>query len=344
MPPPAPGGDPARCHTLASGLPQRVSPGPPGADGPVSAGSPGAPVTASSSPARVTGLVLSLAPGRCCSSSVGCMVRVRQCFWKRKGSRRRASEPGPARRGGRRSSALARAIGTPIRAKPANSPAHRCQKQSSAPRGTADDRELARVQRRTIGRTRQNTHRTINPPATRPRTSPRLSRARRGRFWGERLSPRWPQLRLPQQQGLAGVRQDTGAKQTSRPPPGSKFLRFRWGGREVNRQLPTAWPQHPTCRRGPAPHSRLAQGAHDRGGCLRSRQNQGNKGRDRHGQHNAAGSGAACGQRRGAALGGQEGSPLPRQPPGRVAGPWQWGLKPAWIFLPGPKPTEPPWC
>lgn len=102
--------------------------------------------------------------------------------------------------------------------------------------GTADNRELARVQRRTIGRTRQNTHRTINPHATGPRTSPRLSRARRGRFRGERLSPRWPQLCLSQQQGLAGVPQDTGAKQTSRPLPGSKFLRFRWGGREVNRQ------------------------------------------------------------------------------------------------------------
>jgi len=65
--------------------------------------------------------------------------------------------------------------------------ARRCQKRSSAPRGTAADRELAGVQQ--AGRARQNTHRTINPPAPGPRTSLRLSGARRGRFRGEGLSP-----------------------------------------------------------------------------------------------------------------------------------------------------------
>lgn len=63
-----PGRGPACCHTLTSGSPVSL-PRAPGADGPVSAGSPGAPVTASS-PARVTGLVLSLASGCRCSSAV----------------------------------------------------------------------------------------------------------------------------------------------------------------------------------------------------------------------------------------------------------------------------------
>lgn len=78
------------------GLPDESSQGL-GADGPVSAGSPGAPVTPSSQ-AWVTGLVLSLAPGSCCSSAVGCVEQPRQRLWKRKSSRQRASELGPARR------------------------------------------------------------------------------------------------------------------------------------------------------------------------------------------------------------------------------------------------------
>lgn len=67
-----------------------------GAESPVSAGSPGAPVTASS-PARVTGLVLSPASGRRFSRAMGRVEQPRQRLWKRKGSRQRVSEPGPAR-------------------------------------------------------------------------------------------------------------------------------------------------------------------------------------------------------------------------------------------------------
>ncbi|XP_069653746.1 collagen alpha-1(III) chain-like [Haliaeetus albicilla] len=314
-----------------------------GAESPVSAGSPGAPVTASS-PARVTGLVLSLASGCRCSCAMGCVEQSRQRLWKWKGSRqhqsrgRRDGSPGwEAKLGSCQGYRHADQRQAGELAVP--TPARRCQKQNNVPGGTADDQELARVQRGTIGRTRQNTHRTINPPATGTRTSLRLSRASRGRFRGERLSPRRPWLRLSQQQGPAGVRQDTGAKQTSRPPPGSKFLWFRWGRWEVNRQASHGLATVPYLPAGPGtPQPAGSGGAHDRGGCLRSRQNPGNKGRYRHGQHNAAGSGAACGHRRVAAHRGRGGSPTAGSARGTVSGGWprQWGFGPALLFPPPP--------
>lgn len=68
----SPGRGPACCHTGTSGSPSESSQGL-GVDGPVRAGSPDAPVTAASSSAQVTGLVLFLAPGCRCSSPMGCM-------------------------------------------------------------------------------------------------------------------------------------------------------------------------------------------------------------------------------------------------------------------------------
>lgn len=55
-----------------------------------------------------------------------------------------------------------------------------------------------------------------------------------GTFPGGEVISSLASLRLAA--GAGGVRQDTGAAQPSRPPPGSEFLRFRWAGREVNRQ------------------------------------------------------------------------------------------------------------
>lgn len=265
----------------------------------------------------------------------------------------RAGASETARRGGRRSSALARAIGTLIGAKPGNSPP-RCRKQSSAPRGTADDRELARVQQGTIGRTRQNTHRTINPPATGPRTSLRLSRARRGRFQGGKgYLLAGPSSIISQQQGLAGVRQDTGAKQTSRPPPGSKFLRFRWGGREVNRQASHGSAMAPYLPAGPGtpqPAGFREEGddtataaavcAHDK--------TQGTKGETAAVSTTLPAAGLPAGQRRGGARRGwgrelhRRGSPWHRV--GRLTPAMGIHASLALPPHPAPKPTEPPRC
>lgn len=168
--------------------PRRASPGPGGRRS-CWRGTRRRPVTASA-PAGVTGLVLSAGTATVWPWDAR---RRPQRHWKRKGGRQQESEPGPARRAGRRSSALAGAICTQIRADPGKALPQRrhagAKSGAAIPPGSADDRELSRVQRVTIGRTRQNTPSTINPPAVGPRTSPRL---RRGRFRGERLSPRWP--------------------------------------------------------------------------------------------------------------------------------------------------------
>lgn len=124
------------------------------------------------------------------------------------------------------------------------------------------------------------------------------------------------------QQGLAGLPQDTGAEQTSRPAPGSEFLRFRWGGREVSKA------EFPERGHG----SLYLPGA--LGGCLCSGQNPANKGSERHGQHNAGGSGAGAGGR---------GEPRERAAPGTEPGGGS-GLRPGSLCTPRPKHTEPPRC
>lgn len=160
----------------------------------------------------MTGLVLSPASRRRCSATVGCTEQPLEVEKPLPASIRAGGWRDDGTRGGRRSLALARALG---RRSSTRLGTHcQCQKHRSAPRGTASNQEVARVQQGTIGRTRQNTHRTINPPAPGPRTSPRLCRARRGLFRGERLSPRWPWLCLPQQ-GLAGFDRIPGL---NRPP------------------------------------------------------------------------------------------------------------------------------
>lgn len=105
---------------------------------------------------------------------------------------------------------------------------------------------------------------------------PAAPQGQEGTFPGERKGYLRLALPLPLPSELP---QDAGAAQTSRPAPGSEFLRFRWGGREVNREIsPSAAPSR-TCR------ARSAQPA--RGRCLCSGQNPANKGGERHGQHNA---------------------------------------------------------
>lgn len=222
--------------------------------------------------------------------------------------------------------ALTRALGT--RSSTRLGTHGRCQKQRRAPPGTAKSREVARVQRGTAGRTRQNTHRAINPPAAGPRTSSGLCEARRGLFRGVKgYLLAGPGL---WQQGLAGLPQDTGAEQPSRPAPGSEFLRFRWAGREASKaDFPERGHGSFTCR-GPA-----AAGPGALGGCLCSGQNPANKGSERHGQHNAGGSGAGAG--------GRGGSPANAQPRARSREGGS-GVRPGSLCTPRPKHTEPRGC
>lgn len=185
-----PGRGPARCHTLTRSSPATL-PRTQGAGGAVGAGSPGAPVTASSrhgnrsGPVLGIGTLLKFSPGMHGTAPAAPLEVESEpaASLKAKASRRLTRVGGEARLW----------PGLPAHRSPpswelsAPAPAHRCQQESSAPQGTANSEELARVQHRTLGRTRHNTHRTINPRATGPRTSRRLCRTRRGPFPGGKV-------------------------------------------------------------------------------------------------------------------------------------------------------------
>lgn len=121
-----------------------------------------------------------------------------------------------------------RAIGTQIRADPGKALPQRQKRSSDSPGGALPTESYPEFSSNYWQDAPEHAERIINPPAV-----GRL-RARRGRFRGGEVISSLASLRLAA--GAGGVRQDTGAAQPSRPPPGSEFLRFRWAGREVNRQ------------------------------------------------------------------------------------------------------------
>lgn len=134
------------------------------------------------------------------------------------------------------------------------------------------------------------------------------------------------------QKGLAGLPQDTGAEQPSRPAPGSEFLRFRWAGREVNEadfperghgSLPAGGPQPAAA--GPGGPRRLF--------VLRTKPSE---------QRQRAARSAQRRRQRGWRW-GPRGEPRERSDPGMKPGGGS-GVGPGSLCTPRPKHTEPPRC
>lgn len=187
-----------------------------------------------------------------------------------------------AHQGGRRSSALARAAGTPVNAKLGT---HRPSTGTPVPK--AEQHSLRNCQQPGASQSSAKNSWQDTPEHAQDHKSscygatnqPAALQDVEGTFpGGKGYLLGWPWLHLSQQQRLAGVRQDTGAKQTSRPPRAPDSCGFRWGGREVNRHMSHSLATHPTCRQGPTPRSARLRGPTTAAAVLRSPQNPGTKG------------------------------------------------------------------